>query len=68
MCVLFTANDAFMRDYKVYIPRDCVAAVPTADNQDMMEYMERVLEADTRASQDLDLEAMLQSKEAGTPG
>lgn len=26
ICVLFTANDAYMRDYKLYVPRDCVAS------------------------------------------
>ena len=25
-CVLFTAADAYMRDYKVVVPRDCVSA------------------------------------------
>jgi nicotinamidase-related amidase len=26
ICILFTANDAYMRDYEVIVPRDCVAA------------------------------------------
>jgi nicotinamidase-related amidase len=26
ICILFTANDAYMRDYRVVVPRDCVAA------------------------------------------
>jgi nicotinamidase-related amidase len=26
ICILFTANDAYMRDYDVVVPRDCVAA------------------------------------------
>src|SRR4030095_5271417 len=26
ICILFTANDAYMRDYDVIVPRDCVAA------------------------------------------
>ena len=25
ICVLFTANDAYMRDYRLYVPRDCVS-------------------------------------------
>ncbi len=25
-CVLFTALDAFLRNYKVWVPQDCVAA------------------------------------------
>jgi nicotinamidase-related amidase len=27
ICVLFTANDAYMRDYKLIIPSDCVRLV-----------------------------------------
>ena len=26
ICVLFTANDAYMRDFKLIVPQDCVAA------------------------------------------
>lgn len=26
ICILFSANDAYMRDYDIYVPRDCVAA------------------------------------------
>ena len=26
ICVLFTANDAYLRDYKIVVPSDCVAA------------------------------------------
>ena len=29
----FTANDAYMRDYHLYIPRDCVAANVKKDNE-----------------------------------
>jgi nicotinamidase-related amidase len=26
ICVLFTANDAYMRDYQLFVPADCVAS------------------------------------------
>lgn len=26
ICVLFTANDAYMREYKLWIPKDCIAS------------------------------------------
>ncbi len=26
ICVLFTANDAYMRDFKLFVPSDCVAS------------------------------------------
>ena len=55
ICVLFTAADAFMRDYSVIVPKDCVAAVSEAENKHALEYIERVLEAETRASTELKL-------------
>jgi nicotinamidase-related amidase len=59
MCVLFTANDAYMRDYRVFVPRDCVAAIPTPDNEHMLAYIERVLKADVTPSAELDLDELL---------
>jgi nicotinamidase-related amidase len=67
MCVLFTANDAFMRDYRVHIPPDCVAAIPTSDNAHIMEYMSRVLEAETTPSTDIDLDALVAEDAPGSP-
>lgn len=46
-CVLFTANDAYMRDLKLSIPFDCVAAIKATHTQDSLAYMKRVLRADT---------------------
>lgn len=48
VCVLFTANDAYMRNFRLYVPRDCVAAVDRADHDYVLGYMERVLKVDTR--------------------
>jgi nicotinamidase-related amidase len=50
ICVLFTANDAYMRGFRLFIPEDCVAAVKDADNRHTLKYIERVLKADTQAS------------------
>ena len=33
-CVLFTANDAYMRDYELIIPADCTASNSAAENRD----------------------------------
>ena len=33
ICVLFTVNDAHMREYKVIVPRDCVASNTKADTR-----------------------------------
>lgn len=33
ICVLFTANDAYMRDYRIFAPADCLASNTAADNE-----------------------------------
>jgi nicotinamidase-related amidase len=55
LCVLFTANDAYMRDYHLVVPADCVAAVDPADGDHALQQMQSVLDADTRVSTELDL-------------
>ena len=64
ICVLFTANDAYMRDYRLYIPADCVASNTTADNEHALAEMARVLKADTTRSTELSLAALLGQDEA----
>ena len=55
-CVLATANDAYMRDFKVFVPADCVVSNTDEDNQHALKQMETVLKADTTISSELDLE------------
>jgi len=54
-CVLFTANDAYLRDLKVIVPHDCIASETAADNDAALRQMEKALKADTRAATELDL-------------
>ena len=58
ICVLFTANDAYMRDYELFVPRDCVAANETEENEHALRQMADVLKADTRPSTELALAEM----------
>ncbi len=60
LCVLFTANDAYMRDYSLSVPADCVAAGSPEDTKAALAYMERVLKADTSPSDKLDLRQLLE--------
>lgn len=53
ICVLFTANDAYLRDFKIIIPRDCVASAEAAEKEKALQYIERVLDADTRPSSEI---------------
>jgi len=57
-CVLFTANDAYMRDFKVFVPEDCVVSNTEEENRYALKQMETVLKADTRPSPELDLKAL----------
>lgn len=50
ICVLFTANDAYMRDYEMIIPSDCIAAETAAAREHASRQMRRFLRADTRPS------------------
>src|SRR5690606_6735864 len=52
-CVLFTANDAYVREYQLKIPRDCIAAPEASQSQFALRYFKMVLGADTRPSAQL---------------
>lgn len=56
ICVLFTASDAYMRDYHVIVPSDCIASNTAEDNANALDQMRKVIKADTRPSVELDLE------------
>jgi nicotinamidase-related amidase len=53
ICVLFTANDAYMRGYHVIVPRDGVAASTPQKNAAALRQIREVLKADTPASASL---------------
>ena len=57
-CVLVTANDAYMRDYKLFVPADCVVSNTEDDNAYALKQMETVLKADVTPSPELDLKAI----------
>jgi nicotinamidase-related amidase len=49
-CVLFTASDAYVRKYRLWIPRDCVVSLRDQDRRRSLDHMRRVLKADVRSS------------------
>ncbi len=55
ICILFTANDAFLRDYRLVIPSDCVVSQNEKENRRALKFMQRVLEADVRPSTEIEL-------------
>jgi nicotinamidase-related amidase len=54
-CVLFTANDAYLREYELCIPRNCLAGTKPKHTRFAVEYFKAVLRADVRASSQLRL-------------
>lgn len=59
ICILFSANDAYMRDLNVIVPADCVASNTEDDNRHALEQMRTVLKAGITESPDLDLRKVL---------
>ena len=62
ICILFSANDAYMRDYEIIVPSDCTASNTPEDNHYALQQIATVLKGDTRPSSDLDLEALLKKR------
>lgn len=61
-CVLFTANDAYMRDYNLFIPADCSISIKPEENKYALNQMEQVLKADIRPSDKIDLSSLKQPR------
>jgi len=55
ICVLFTAADAHMRDYQLWIPEDAVAAESAERRRWALEIMKQSMGAETRATTRLKL-------------
>ena len=50
ICVLFTTNDAYMRDFKIFAPADCIVSNTPADNDHALRQLETVLKANITVS------------------
>lgn len=61
ICVLFTANDAYMRDFNLVVPSDCVASNREEENTHALGLMKTGLKADTRPSTELNLDELKQA-------
>lgn len=53
ICVLFTANDAYMRDLQLFVPEDCCASNTAHDNAHALAQMRTLLKAETARSEAL---------------
>ena len=50
ICVLFTANDAYMRELKLFVPRDCIVSNTAAENEHALRQIETVLKGNLTPS------------------
>jgi len=62
ICILFSANDAYMRDFNLVVPADCVISNTPEENQHALEQIRTILKADITDSASLDLEKLLAKK------
>ena len=58
-CILFSTNDAYMREYRLFIPSDCVASETREQNDHALQLMARVCKADISPSTELDLAGLV---------
>lgn len=63
ICVLFTAADAHMRDYALWVPSDAVASEHDERNHWALEIMRNSMAADTRPTTELTLEDWMDAAE-----
>ena len=61
ICILFSANDAYMRDYTLVVPADCCVSNTREENASALEQIRNVLKADITSSDALDLDALIRS-------
>jgi nicotinamidase-related amidase len=54
MCVFATAQDAYVRKYKLWVPSDCVAADTLDHEREALDHMHRTLRAEIRPSTQLE--------------
>jgi len=57
-CVRFTAQDAFLRDYRVIVPSDCIASEQARGNREALAYMRSHLDVKTTPSARIDFRAL----------
>jgi nicotinamidase-related amidase len=53
ICVLFTANDAYMRELRIYAPPDCIVSNTPTDNAQALRQIETVLKGELAPSSQL---------------
>lgn len=58
ICILFTALDAYMRDYRLVVPENCVASNSAERTEQTLAQLERIAKIDRRPAEAVDLESL----------
>lgn len=58
ICVLFTAHDAYLRRYRLWVPRDCVASERVESEEGTLRHLGEIAAADTRPAAALAAESL----------
>jgi nicotinamidase-related amidase len=66
-CVLFTVSDAYMRDYRLVVPADCVASETARANHEALAQMRRLFRVSTTPSARLRLAALRRPRRPARP-
>ena len=66
ICVLFTANDAYMREFKIFAPADCIVSNTAVDNDYALRQIHTVLKGNVAASPRLTFEGSARKRRVGT--
>lgn len=61
-CVLFTASDAYMRDYRLFVPSDAVVSMNDQEADRVLKQMETLLKAETKPTTELQIEHLAMSR------
>jgi nicotinamidase-related amidase len=67
ICVLFTAADAHMRDYALWVPEDCVVSGNQAGNAEALRILRDNIGAETAPTSRLDIATWRTALDAGQP-
>jgi nicotinamidase-related amidase len=61
-CILASASELYVRDLKVYVPSDCVAALSQREHRNALELMRKSFAVDTTPSKRVDLRKLLRQQ------
>ena len=67
ICVLFSAHDAYMRGFRVFVPSDCSAAADMKHHEQALELIARIADVDISPSANLELSSRAEPKNSARP-